>query len=571
MAADRLLNNRLGIHDRKAFELKLEYQPSGLDPKSRYRIEMFMFLPASLNVDSENCPRQAYYADIHNYVRLKTPVLEVSDILVAEGSPLVRLERMVQLAPSAMPQTELVYQAKLLSCVFRGALRRFSLRVDERCAAFRLDPQASPKALGEDVNEILAGTRALLTRFRAVRQTLSGAQGLEEKTQASLRLIDEYMSLTVEQFFRKSVTDMDGLPRSGVWVELRKGLMAELIREEDYRRGKNLPSVLSPEGDNEEYLHRIGFLKKFCQNILFLRVRRETGRQGWEEVLFAIAAGIAMTFATLVAFWAQVRFTQVSLNFFLILVVGYMMKDRIKEGLRRIFRTFASQYLFDRTTTITEPVTSERLGVCKEKVDYVKADVVPEEIRRLRRADDFATVAQGELSEVIIRYQKEIILDADDLAHSQTGSAGVADIIRWNVQRLLRDMDDPELEMEYVDMEDLSIGRIRASKSYQVDVAFRFGVDDGSSQSARTELFRLVMDRNGIKRMLRLEGGAPAPHDRWGPRPLGRLTRRVTLSLGPSGAAWPIMRAHDRLQEPRPARLAQVPRGDPRPREAVGA
>ncbi len=510
MAADRLLSNRLGIHDRNSFELKLEYQPSGLDPKSEYRLEMYMFMPASLNVDPENCPRQSYYSDIHNYVRLKTPVLEVSDILVAEGSPLVRLERMVTQSQPSTVQTELVYQAKLLSCVFRGALRRFSSSVDRRCDALAPDPGASPRALEEEVDRILQGTRVMLGRFRAVCAAVATAAGLAEKTHASLRLIDEYMSLSVEQFFRKAVTDMDGLPRSGVWVELRKELMTEVIREEDYRRGKGLPSVLSLTEDNEEYLHRTGFLKKFCQNILFLRVRRESRRQGWEEVLFAIAAGIAMAFATAVAFWAQVRFTQVSLNFFLILVVGYMMKDRIKEGLRRILRTYASQYLFDRTTTITEPVTSQRLGVCKEKVDYVKPDVVPEEIRRLRRADDFATVAQGELSEVIVRYQKEIILDADDLAHSHTGSAGVADIIRWNVQRLLRDMDDPELEMEYVDLEDLSIGRIRAAKAYQVDVAFRFNVDDGKDQIERLELFRLVMDRNGIKRMIRLEDAQPS-------------------------------------------------------------
>ncbi len=504
----RLLNNRIGIHDRKAFELKLEYQPSGLDPKSEYRVEMFMFVPSSLNVDSATHPRESFYSDIHNYVRLKTPVLEVSDILVAEGSPLLRQERLLaEPQEGGLPavQADLVYQAKLLACVFRGALRRFAQSVHRRCDLLAPDPAASPRGLEEEVDRMREGTLQVLQRFRAIGEVVRKSEGLEEKTRASLRLIDEYMSLTVEQFFRRAVTDMDALPRSGVWVEVRKELMAEVIREEAYRRDRSLRSVLSPKGDNEEYLHRVGFLKKFCHNILFLKVRRDSRRQGWEEVLFAIAAGIAMTFATAVAFWAQVRFTQISLNFFLILVVGYMMKDRIKEGLRRIFRSAASQYLFDRTTIITEPVGSQRLGVCKEKVDYVRGESVPDDIQRLRRADDFATVAQAELSEVIVRYQKEVILDADDLAQTATGSAGVTDIIRWNVQRLLRDMDDPELEMDYVDLEDLSIGRIRAAKAYQVDVAFRFTFDDGDDKGHRVELFRLVLDRNGIKRMTQVE------------------------------------------------------------------
>ena len=44
------------------------------------------------------------------------------------------------------------------------------------------------------------------------------------------------MSLTVEQYFRKAVADMDALPRSGVYIELRKALMAQVIREETYRK-----------------------------------------------------------------------------------------------------------------------------------------------------------------------------------------------------------------------------------------------------------------------------------------------------------------------------------------------
>lgn len=304
---------------------------------------------------------------------------------------------------------------------------------------------------------------------------------------------------------------MDELPRSPLWIDLRKELMAEVIREEDYRRDRKLRSVLSPTGDNEEYMHRVGFLKKFCQNILFLRVRRDARRKGWEEVLFALAAGIAMTFATAIAFWAQMRFAQVSLNFFLILVVGYMMKDRIKEGMRRIFANVASRYLHDRSTVITDPVTNERLGLCKEKFDYIKPEQVPEEIREVRRVDDFVTVSEGELSEVIIRYQKEIVLDADELPKMNAGSPGVTDIIRFNVQRLLRDMDEPEYALEYVDLEDLSVGHIRGAKSYQVDLALRFAHDDADQRGRELEVVRLVLDRNGIKRMIRLERASEPP------------------------------------------------------------
>src|SRR5690242_16234112 len=117
-----LFQNRLDIHDRKQFEIKLEYQPSGTDPKSKYLVETFIFLPNSLHIDQETYPRQAFYTDIHNYIRLKTPVLSLAEMLSSDQSPLVRLETWLAAGrPFPEAESEVVYQAKLLSCIFRGA------------------------------------------------------------------------------------------------------------------------------------------------------------------------------------------------------------------------------------------------------------------------------------------------------------------------------------------------------------------------------------------------------------------------------------------------------------------
>jgi hypothetical protein len=232
-------------------------------------------------------------------------------------------------------------------------------------------------------------------------------------------------------------------------------------------------------------------------------------------VLFALAAGVAMAFATAVAVWAQVRFTQASLNFFLIMVVGYMMKDRIKEGMRRIFSQVAARHLYDRTAGIVDPVTEKCLGTCEEKVDYGRSVRVPPEVAALRSLDDFITVSQGELTETVIRYQKQVVLDVELLPRTERGVSGITDIIRLNVERFLRDMDEPEYALEYVDLEDFSVGRVRGAKSYQVDLAFRFIVQEAGQERVSLQLVRLVMDRNGIKRMLRL-----SPEQPFQPEPL---------------------------------------------------
>ena len=500
-------HSRLDVHDRKQFEIKLEYEPSPGQAKAGYLVEAYLFLPASLNVDADTYPRQDFYADLLNYVRLKTPVFTFEELLCAPSSPLLEAERSLS-QPSPPFQPQIIYQAKLLSCVFRGALRRFTRFLEAQSrelAPLAADPGRSVE-FAEKLRQSMRGMRRILERFRAVNKSLFARDGIEEKTRASARLVDEYMSLSVEQLIRKAVTKMGEMPRTGVYAELRRELMNEIVAEGAYRKAGKLRSLLSPSSDNEEYIHRFGFLKKFCTNILFLALRRRR-RNSLEEVLFAAAAGLAMAFATAVAFWAQGRFPQVSLNFFLILVIGYMMKDRIKEELRRVFASALKPYLFDRKSRIIEPVTKKCFGICLEQVDYRTARGVPEEIIALRRSDDFSTVSQGELAETVIHYQKEVRLNSH-LLPERAGVSGVTDIIRLNVERLLRDMDDPECALEYVDLDDFSVGQIRAAKRYHVDLAFRFSVDRGYSKNVSYRLARLVLDREGINRMIRIQAAA---------------------------------------------------------------
>lgn len=506
-----LLENRLDIHDRKQFELKLEYQPSGLDPASVYFVDTWVFIPSQLNISTDTWPRESIYADIHNYVRLKTPTLSFDEISGGQHSPLVQLADRVQLGLLGA-EGEVVYDAKMLSCVWRGALRRFSRGMHERCTALAKGGTENGKGselptggeLEKHARASVKSIQEILNRYRVTSHKLAEKYPLEERTKASLRLVDEYMSLCVEQFIRKTVVEMDQMPRSGIYTDLRKELMGLVLSEEAYRKQLQLRSVISPAGDNEEYLQRLGFLKKFCMNILFLSIRRAAGRRNAEEVLFAAAAGLAMAFATAVAFFAQTKIPQASLNFFLVLVVGYMFKDRIKEGARRIFSSYANRHLYDRTTRILDPATGDLVGICKEKIDYGLPKNVPADLSQLRRTDDIITVSVGELAETVVHYQKKITLESEMLPTLADGIVtGVTDIIRLNVDRLLRDMDDPDHALEYVDLEDFSVGKVKATKSYTIDLAFRFAVDDAEHRRTTLQLVRLVLDRNGIKRMHR--------------------------------------------------------------------
>jgi hypothetical protein len=502
-----LLDSKVDVHDRRQFELKLEYQPSGTDDESEYLVETIFFVPTSLNVNQDTWPRDRFYADLHNYVRLKTPVLSFDELLSGRHSPLVQMEDRKVLGLMGT-EAELVWDAKMLACIFRGALRRFARSVKKECASLMAsadDGGARAKDLAHLhalARESIHATQEVLRRYRSTTALLGERYGLSDRTRTALRLVDEYLSLQVEQYFRRVVVHMESMPRDGDSVELRRELMDVVLADESYRKLNKLPSVLDPGTDNEEYSHRVSFLKKFCQNILFLKVHRSSPRKKWEEVLFSIAAGGAMAFALAVGLFAQSRYPQASFNFFVIAVLGYMLKDRIKEGLRRFLAEHAGRFLYERTTRIIDPVTQDEVGVCHEKVDYGHAVEVPEDVQRLRQKDDLLTAAQGELGESVIRYRKKIVLDSDMLPKLADGIvSGITDIIRVNVDTLLHDMDDPEFELEYIDLEDFSVEKVRLAKSYRVDVAFRCSLNDGAHRRTTVRVVRLVLDRNGIKRM----------------------------------------------------------------------
>jgi len=498
--ADRQLHDlfktQIDIHDRKQFELKLEYQPSGTDPESQYAVEATFFVPRALNITADTWKRDDFYADLHNYVRLKTPVLTFGELLEGAHSPLVQLSERLVLGLLG-PETEVVYDAKMLACAFRGTLRRFARSMRELWARGQDEAQVI-----ELVRTSIASTRRVLETFRSTSARLTEKYQLTEKTQASLRLVDEYCSLVVEQCFRRVVVQMNAMPYTGAFVDLRRELMAVVVAESVSRQQRGFPSVIAPDSDNEEYTHRLSFLKKFCMNILFLDVQRSGHRKAWEEVLFAIAAGLAMTFAFGVGLVAQSRYPQVSFNFFIMVVCGYMLKDRIKEALRRVFATYAGRFLYERSTRIIDPVTHDDVGLCQEKLDYGSAVKVPDDVKRLRAHDDLITAAQGELPETVIRYRKKIVLESEMLPRLADGIVtGVTDIIRVNIEPLLHDMDDPDYTLDFVDLEDFSVEKLRAAKAYRVDLALRFSVDDGRTKESTLKLMRLVLDRNGLKRL----------------------------------------------------------------------
>ena len=96
--------------------------------------------------------------------------------------------------------------------------------------------------------------------------------------------------------------------------------------------------------------------------------------------MLAMAAGLSMVFATLVAFYTQSRFGDLTFPFFIALVVAYMLKDRIKELGRYLFSAHLQTRLYDRRIDIRTQDGKQKLGVLREKMSFVNEADVPKPV-----------------------------------------------------------------------------------------------------------------------------------------------------------------------------------------------
>ncbi|MFH0901036.1 MAG: hypothetical protein V2A73_10440 [Pseudomonadota bacterium] len=492
-----LLDRRIGVHDRHQFELKLEYQPAAEQRQCRYLVEAFVCVPGNLNLTPDTVPPAELYADIHNYVRLKTPELSWQELQTSADSPLVRALADAPAVSQGGEPRRFGHECRLYACVFRAALRGFCEQVE----AMASPGKPAVEEIAAIVDETVAGVTMATSRFRSVRTLVENTPGSAESAKLAYRFADEYTSISIEQQLRRAIVCLAQSVADS--RQLRQRLLDVILAEESYRIERGYPCVLRSGTDNEAYVYRSGLLKKLCASVLFLHVHRLGTRHHWQELLFAVAAGISMAFATIIAFWAQARYTGLGLRLFVILVVAYMFKDRIKEAGRRLFSSFLEKYLFDHKIVIEDP-EGGILGCCREKIEYCPRERLPEDVRAIRLvgADPMVRAAEEELRETVYRYRKEVTLLASRL-YGRRGGAGVTDIVRFHIARLLREMDEPYQTIEWVDRESHALAPLRAAKVYHVDVVFRF--ISRADEPPATTLMRLILDRRGIKRIERID------------------------------------------------------------------
>jgi hypothetical protein len=488
-------------HDRYQVELKLDYQ---LDQgkETHYRISTYIFVPRSLGITEKSYPKDELYRDIKNYIRIKTPEMSLRDLIEDDSSPLRTVHQIIQQSGWYLDDganSQLIHALRLFGAMFKSSLREHLNLVDRR---IQMAPSEAkiPPLVGNLIDETIDQSEKIGSIYRLLYMQLNLPYVKKEVFQAYL-LVDEYLSLLIQdtatELYRIVLRHYEEIDQLQYCQKLN-----EIVEKETaHRLSHGYGSILQLGGENETYAFRASVIKKYVSGVLHLSTDAQREGRGIEQILMAVAAGISMVFATVVAFYFQRVYGSFTFPAFAALVVGYMFKDRIKETGRDIFAGNLQSYLFDRRINIRTLDGKYKLATLREKITFMKESEIPQEVRSARQKDPFADLDNDRQGETVICHTKDIVLNADLFQRAFAGlpkTSGLNDIIRYDIHPYLRKMDDP-VEDQLL----LHDGELRVAHSHKV-YHLNF-VSQYISISSRNEKIykrmRLVLNRLGIKRI----------------------------------------------------------------------
>lgn len=460
-------------HDRYSMEFKVGFEGPHSEPEGEFAINTWLFLPGSLDINPSTYNKQQFQRDIKSNIRLITPEFSIDQLSDYDAPPYINLRDSVASLPVAesflkQPHSEELvhfeFQVKLFAAIFKSALR------DD---TNRLLAQAAPRSIEEWVGRL----RLTLRHFRELRPSLPKITAVLQP----FDFADEYMSQLVELHGNRLL--------AGTPCESVKDIILE---EREYKESRHYVHIDPKAQNNDNVVLRHSQLKKYIEGALYLKVETQRDGKAVEQFWLGIAAGVAMVISTLIALPFQHYWSNYPTLIFIILVVAYMLKDRIKEFMRSIFSNQLKNRYFDNKTTVK--IKDRPIGWIKESMNFVNDSRVPDEVMRLRNRSDVEK-ANTQLGEQIIFYRKRVFVDSDLLrGQNRYDFSGIHDIMRVHLHHFVQKMDDPDTPLRSIDTDGNTVS-CPAKRTYPIVIVMQLQTK-GNPPSYQS--FHLSATREGL-------------------------------------------------------------------------
>ncbi len=455
---------QIGAHGERELEIKVHYPLERKARRPAYQLDLCLFSPYSLGISRDRYGPDRFLRDLRCHTRATVPRLSFAEILdpASEISPLARLQRL--LAGEALltdaGEWAAIHEMKMLAVIVARAAT----------AAVAEALNAPTETANAHTESFLRDACATLDRLRAMRPAFQRPSA-GKRIRTAFDLADECLGISVEKealLLRQALADRQNLAAATSAALLR---LAGL--EMGYRRTRGYPAV-AQSGDwlqNEQFVARNSDLKKWAESALYMSAAPANWTGRIAQALFGLAAGAAMAFAVAAAILANRWFPAESIPWAILIVISYILKDRIKEWLRGGFLRILPKMISDRMRDLIDPKTGRWVGRTREWVEFPAPSAVPAWASPLA-AGEFNALRREIPPDDVARYQKDIRIQAARLRRAHSRMNSITEILRLSLDAWRERMDDPCERLRFV--EEGRVCEEIANRVYPIGLALRF-------------------------------------------------------------------------------------------------
>ena len=503
------ISSRVTIHDIHQLEIKLEYKLEEFEHRNNYKVDMFIFVPSSLDINPAAYPKKEFYKDFHNYIRFKTPSYSFKLILDPEftRSPFYGLKEVLEVLKEEKDvekKSACVRQAikelKLLGCMVRARLRDFKMFFDRKLR----DPNRDVNYIVKRLQDPLRRGIAILGQLRGMKKKYLNYFPEQEELFKYFQLVEEFLSNTYEEemirIFRNVTKE---IPHNEKLNSLEEFFHNFLKDELKYRSENEYKLIFrKDEKSKEAYIYYMGQCKKTVSSVLYLDLVREEKDLTQVHLIGSVAAFTASVISYFLSRLIAKQFAFDSAVLVIMLSLAYVFKDRIKDLLKMIFRHRFDRFLPDHNNEIVEMMNDEKLmlGRIRESASFITEQDLDPSVQRLRETTADTFLPEGGMEKIIL-YRKIIDINTKQVQKQHSRTVNFTDIMRLNFRRYFVKMDDPIQEIDYFD-EDLEHGfDTTGVRSYHVNICLKYSRFEGKKEYNKYERYRIVMNKDGIMRI----------------------------------------------------------------------
>jgi len=470
------------IHDYFSIEFKIGFSGREGVKVDHFDVNSWIFLPNGLDINRSTYSKERFFSDMKSNVRLLTPAFTLKQMVEGEESPISHVRKALETMlaePTQEHVDEFEFQLKLFASIFKSSIRNESANIMahadepvtyERCMVYADDVCHVLEAFRSLRNKVDSGNEETLTKFGFADEFISHQADI--RTMKVLQAISLSDRLELKDAF-KSLSDV-------------------LDAEKDYKKSQGYShTVMGDNDNNRQLIYRHSLLKKYIESALFLKANTTQDGKAVKQISFSLAAGLAMMVYLLVTMPFQKYLGNYPSLIFFILVLFYILKDRIKELTRWLFAYQLKDKYYDNKTVVN--IKDRKVGWIKEGMDFITDDKVPEEVLKLRNRNKLESDNKF-LDEKIILYRKRVEIDNAVLKNQYNYDfKGINDIIRYHINYLTKKMDNPESKITCLD-EHQRLQTLTAERVYILHFVLQFKWNDQVEYKA----FHVMVNRDGI-------------------------------------------------------------------------